>query len=116
MKMGITALALCALRLPVQAGSIFGPNGSTLGQLSTSSERIVSTMPMNGDQNPYGVAFVPDLYFPAFSPNGGPLQPGDVLVSNFNGASNVQGTGSTIVRISRTGEQSVFFRANRGLA
>ena len=42
--------------------------------------RTVSTMPANGDQNPYGVAFVPSN-FPTGS---GPLKHGDILVSNFN--------------------------------
>lgn len=61
--------------------------------------RPVSTVPSNGDQNPYGVAFVP----PGF-PAGGPLNPGDILVSNFNNAGtpptgNLQGSGTTIVDI-----------------
>ena len=51
----------------------------------------VSTVPPNGDVNPYGVAFVP-LGFPT----GGALAPGDVLVSNFNNNQNLQGTGTTI--------------------
>jgi hypothetical protein len=34
--------------------------------------------------------------------------PGSVLVSNFNGSSNLQGTGTTIVSISPTGQQSLF--------
>ncbi len=38
---------------------------------------VASTVPSNGDVNPYGVAFVP-LGFP-----GGVLNPGDVLVSKF---------------------------------
>jgi hypothetical protein len=110
MKLGIPILALPTLLLfqPAQAGSI-------LGQLPTSSERIVSTVPTNGDVNPYGVAFVPDFFFPAFQPNGGPLEPGDILVSNFNNSSNAQGTGTTIVRISRQGQLSVFFQGNPGL-
>jgi hypothetical protein len=112
MKLGITPIALGALLLLQPARS---QAGSILGQLPTSSERIVSTVPMSGDVNPYGVAFVPDLYFPALLPNGGPLEPGDILVSNFNGSSNVQGTGATIVRISRQGQQSVFFQGNPGL-
>lgn len=71
----------------------------------------VSTIPSNGDQNPYGVAFVPD----GFS-SGGPLSPGDILVSNFNDAANVQGTGSTIVQIKQTGgPASVFFQGQPGL-
>jgi hypothetical protein len=66
----------------------------------------VSTTPANGDQNPYGVAFVPDGFA-----RGGPLSPGDVLVSNFNGATNVQGTGSTIVQIKQSGgSATVFFQ------
>jgi len=52
-----------------------------------------STMPANGDVNPYGVAFVPDGF-----PGGGTLAAGDVLVSNFNNAGNSQGMGTTIIR------------------
>jgi hypothetical protein len=67
--------------------------------------RIVSTVPPNGDLNPYGVAFVPAN----FSSGNGPLQPGDVLVSNFNNSMNLQGTGTTIVRIPVNGPVSTFF-------
>lgn len=88
-----------------------GHFGSILNQLSTSSERIVSTIPANGDVNPYGVAFVPEGF-----PRGGALEPGDILVSNFNNSQNAQGTGSTIVRVSSTGQVSVFFQgASTGL-
>ncbi|MGA2226803.1 MAG: hypothetical protein ABSH41_20390 [Syntrophobacteraceae bacterium] len=52
----------------------------------------ITTVPPNGDVNPYGVAFVPWGF-----PSGGPLQPGDILVSNFNNFNNLQGTGTTIV-------------------
>jgi hypothetical protein len=69
----------------------------------------VSTIASNGDQNPYGVAFVPDGF-----PSGGPLSPGDILVSNFNNAGtspsgNIQGTGTTITRVGPDGETSTFF-------
>ena len=37
-----------------------------------------STIPTNGDVNPYGVAFVPQDF-----PAGGALNPGDLLVSNL---------------------------------
>jgi hypothetical protein len=50
---------------------------------------------MNGDVNPYGVAFVPEGF-----PRGGVLHPGDIIVSNFNDSGNLQGTGTTIVRVS----------------
>jgi hypothetical protein len=66
---------------------------------------IVSTVPPNGDLNPYGVAFVPLN----FSSGSGPLQPGDILVSNFNNSMNLQGTGTTIVRIPASGPVSTFF-------
>lgn len=53
---------------------------------------VSSTIPSSGDLNPYGIAFVP----PGF-PAGGALNPGDILVSNFNNSSNSQGTGTTII-------------------
>ena len=53
-----------------------------------------STIPMNGDMNPYGVAFVPEGF-----PNGGLITAGDVLVSNFNDAHNTQGRGTTIIQL-----------------
>src|ERR1700726_4656092 len=43
------------------------------------SPQNVSTVPPNGDVNPYGVAFVPH----DFMSGTGPLQPGDILVSNL---------------------------------
>jgi hypothetical protein len=60
-------------------------------------------------QNPYGIAFVPHGF-----PSGGPLSPGDILVSNFNNAGasptgNIQGTGTTITRVAPDGETSTFF-------
>jgi hypothetical protein len=67
--------------------------------------RIFSTVPPNGDLNPYGVAFVPQ----GFQSGTGPLRPGQTLVSNFNNSANLQGTGTTIVRVSSTGTPFVFF-------
>ena len=63
-----------------------------------------STVPHTGDLNPYGVAFVPNGF-----PQGGPLHAGDILVSNFNNSGNSQGTGTTIVDISPSGRQKLFF-------
>jgi len=71
----------------------------------------VSTIPATGDSNPYGVAFVPEGF-----PSGGPLEPGDVLVSNFNGGQGFQGTGTTIMQIKQNGAPaSVFFQGSPGL-
>jgi len=69
----------------------------------------VSTVPSNGDVNPYGVAFAPKTLIA-----GGGLQPGDILVSNFNNSQNLQGTGTTILRVDNTGATSTFFTSSRG--
>lgn len=66
---------------------------------------VASTVPANGDLNPYGVAFVPRGF-----PAGGALAAGDLLVSNFNDAKNLQGTGTTIVKFSPGGQQTLFFQ------
>ena len=49
-----------------------------------------STIPENGDQNPYAVVVSPVTT--------GALQKDDVLIDNFNDRNNLQGLGSTIVR------------------
>ena len=62
---------------------------------------ISSTVPGNGDLNPYGVAFVPPNF-----PKGGIIAPGDILVSNFNNSTpptGVQGTGTTIIQLTPNG-------------
>jgi len=76
-----------------------------------SQVRSVSTVPTNGDVNPYGVAFIKN----DFQTGSGPLQHGDVLVSNFNNNQNLQGTGTTIVRIPKTGSPSLFFQGTAPL-
>jgi NHL repeat len=52
---------------------------------------LATTVPTNGDVNPYGIVTVPRSV--------GSLQRGDLLVSNFNNSANQQGTGTTIVQI-----------------
>ncbi|MCL1618745.1 hypothetical protein LIX32_21225 [Ralstonia pseudosolanacearum] len=72
---------------------------------------VASTVPNNHDVNPYGIAFVP-----AGLPAGSALQAGDVVVSNFNAASNKQGTGTTIVKLVTDGKPVTFFQGqNLGL-
>lgn len=83
----------------VYGAVVFAQNDSILNALQSVS---TSTVPANGDLNPYGVAIVPGNF-----PGGGIVAPGDVLVANFNNSSNVQGTGTTIVSISPAG-QSLF--------
>ena len=84
--------------------------GPVIGQLSAQPSQSVTTVPANGDVNPYGAAVVPVGF-----PSGGLLHPGDMLVSNFNSSSNLQGTGSTIVDIAPNGTQSVFYQGPTGL-
>jgi DNA-binding beta-propeller fold protein YncE len=71
---------------------------------------VESTVPTNGDVNPYGVAFVPDGF-----PAGGLLNPGDLLVSNFNNSLNLQGTGTTIIKVAPDGRTSLFFQGTAPL-
>jgi hypothetical protein len=71
----------------------------------------ITTVPSNGDVNPYGVAFIDD----SFPLGSGPLNHGDILVSNFNNSQNLQGTGTTIVDISKTGTQTLFFQGTAPL-
>ncbi len=61
---------------------------------------VASTVPSNGDLNPYGVARVPE--------SSGTLVQGNILVSNFNNSANLQGTGTTIVQIAPDGTSSLF--------
>ena len=68
---------------------------------------LASTVPANGDVNPYGVAVIPR--------GTGNLGRGNVLVSNFNNKANVQGTGTTIVQITPHGHVSLFARISRHL-
>jgi hypothetical protein len=75
------------------------PAASFLGQLHGLTQ-VASTVPADGDVNPYGVAVVPA--------SDGRLTAGDTLVSNFNDKANVQGTGTTIVQVSPAGKTSVF--------
>jgi hypothetical protein len=77
-----------------------------------SPARSASTVPSNGDVNPYGVAFIGNT----FLTGSGPLQHGDILVSNYNNKGNLQGTGTTIVRIPASGAApSLFFQGKAPL-
>ena len=87
--------ALYTLGLAAAPALLAGLPTITLAQVLPSflpDIAISSTIPENGDLNPYGVAIVP----PGF-PSGAAIAPGDVLVSNFNNSGNIQGTGTTII-------------------
>jgi hypothetical protein len=79
--------------------ALAGDGNSILEKLKTIST-LASTVPSNGDINPYGLVRVPQTV--------GNLQEGHYLVSNFNASSNLQGTGTTIVQVSPGGVVSLF--------
>lgn len=83
---------------PSSAGTASGTT-SFLHRFDTVTQ-LASTVPTNGDVNPYGVAVVPATI--------GHLVAGDTLVSNFNSKANVQGTGTTIVQVSPGGSTQLF--------
>ena len=61
----------------------------------------INTPPANGDVNPYGIAFIPSG-FPCTS-----LSTSNILIANFNNASNAQGTGTTISILDSANPQAV---------
>jgi hypothetical protein len=61
-----------------------------VGPLNTVKD-IASTVPANGDVNPYGTVLI--------RRSEGDLRRGDILVSNFNNSKNLQGTGTTLVQV-----------------
>ncbi len=62
---------------------------------------LTSTVPDNGDLNPYAVIVAPV--------SAGKIQKGDVLVDNFNKISNLQGTGTTIIDYNPTTKKTSVF-------
>src|SRR5215470_5819839 len=88
----VLALILsCATSLAGQMTFLGG-----LSQVST----VASTVPSNGDVNPYGIFRVPN--------SSGNLVAGHFLISNFNNTANQQGTGTTIVDIAPSGTMQLF--------
>lgn len=85
---------------------VAAPKPSKVPAFLPTPPEVISTTPANGDQNPYGVAFVTS----EFKSGSGPLLPGDILVSNFNNGSNLQGTGTTIMSVdAASGTATTFF-------
>jgi sugar lactone lactonase YvrE len=89
------ALLCASLALSPSIARAFGPPFIQ----GFSSSTIATTQPTNLDENPYGIVSVPRSV--------GLLHRGDLLVSNFNASSNIQGTGSTIVQIPPGGNSQV---------
>jgi len=94
------ALVLATATLGPSGADAAGGHGQPYLSRFKTVTNVSSTVPANGDLNPYGIVNVPRTE--------GALVRGDTLVSNFNAASNLQGTGTTIVQISPNGQQTVF--------
>ena len=62
---------------------------------------LTSTVAENGDLNPYAIVVAPV--------SAGRIERGDVLVDNFNDISNLQGTGTTIVRYRPSTKETKLF-------
>ena len=80
-------LSILTLTLALAAPAAYAQSGflPTLKQ----HHLLTSTVPANGDQNPYALIVAPASV--------GSVQRDDVLVDNFNNSGNLQGTGTTIV-------------------
>jgi sugar lactone lactonase YvrE len=95
-RLGVAAIALAALALTASAPAVAAP---FLNRFPTET-MLASTVPANGDVNPYGIVQIRHSV--------GSLVRGGLLVSNFNAAGNLQGTGTTIVQVSPGGQVSLF--------
>jgi hypothetical protein len=73
-------------------------SSSFVAKLPATPDQSVSTIPSNGDLNPYGVATIPRGF----------------LVTNFNNSQNLQGTGTTILRVGLDGKTTPFYQAPAG--
>jgi hypothetical protein len=93
-------LAACSTTTPASTGPDPASAPATFLSSLHKATTIGSTVPPNGDVNPYGIVVVPATT--------GRLVKGSTLVSNFNDKANVQGTGTTIVEVSPTGTESTF--------
>jgi len=92
-------VAIPAVVLLTASASVLADERAFLDHFNT-VDLIASTVPANGDVNPYGIAVIPH--------SDGMLTRGNILISNFNNAKNLQGTGTTIVQVSPQGAVTLF--------
>jgi hypothetical protein len=97
--LAVLTLAGTTLGVALTTGNAQANPPAFLSQFSNVVEGP-STVPTDGDVNPYGIVVVPQ--------STGDLVQGGVLVSNFNNSSNAQGTGTTIVQEMPDGTVSQF--------
>ena len=103
---GIYAAARCAGRgiasaIAIMTTQAVADGASTFLEGLHSQTPVASTIPQNGDLNPYAVVVAPVA--------AGRIQRGDVLVSNFNDRNNLQGLGTTIIQYRPGGGRPTVF-------
>ena len=101
------ATAALAAGMTAAAGLVMAPAAGAMAHSQPSFighfhklRTIASTVPRNGDVNPYGTVLIRH--------SRGKLHRHDVLISNFNNKANLQGTGTTIVEVSPSGHRTRF--------
>jgi hypothetical protein len=97
----IATLALAAPTLAISANAAAEPKG--LLETIKRHSLLTSTVPANGDQNPYAIVIAPV--------SAGKIQKDEVLVDNFNDRNNLQGLGTTIVKYNMASKQLTLFAA-----
>ncbi|HEY4739541.1 MAG TPA: hypothetical protein VIH76_02985 [Candidatus Acidoferrales bacterium] len=83
------------LALAITASPVLAVGNTPILDSLTTISTVASTVPGNGDVNPYGMIVVPKSV--------GSLIAGHILVSNFNNSMNLQGTGTTIMDMAPDG-------------
>ena len=102
MRLARFALIAGTIGLGCSAAAHATDEGGYLGSIRRHS-LITSTVPSNGDQNPYAVVVSPVT--------SGKLRQGAVMVDNFNDKNNLQGLGTTIVSIDPKTKDLALFAA-----
>jgi hypothetical protein len=103
--------ALSGLALAIFGSATAANANDATGFLQTVKKYhlLISTVPANGDQNPYALIVAPV--------SAGTVQKDDVLVDNFNNGGNLQGAGSTIMDYRpSTGQTNIFAAIPHDLA
>jgi len=95
----LNLVTIATMSILLAAAAMYAEESQSPAQPHTIST-ISSTMPSNGDVNPYGIFRIERTV--------GRLQRGNLLISNFNNGANLQGTGTTLVQISPNGNFSLF--------
>jgi hypothetical protein len=94
-------IASFVVGLAMPAGSVSADEPRGFLETVKKHVTLTSTVPENGDQNPYALVVAPVT--------AGKIQKDDVLIDNFNDLSNLQGLGTTIVDYNPSTKQTTLF-------